>query len=417
MTIFSKFELMVGLRYLRAKQKNSFVSFISLVSIIGIALGVAALIIVLSVMNGFQKEIRNKMIGVTAHMQITSASNSISDWQALGKLALQNKNILNYAPYIDGQALVSFDGSVGGALIRGVDATYEPKVDDITQAITAGSFASLNQDSFNIVIGTNLAHQLGAGLGDKITLITPDGNVSPVGMTPRLKQFTITGLFETHMQQYDSGLIFIGLKQAQILFKVPDSVTGLRLKVNDVLQTQSIKEQLYAALPGDLIVQDWTSQNQNYFSAVAMEKKMMFVVLSLIIAVATFNLVSTLVMTVNDKKADIAILRTMGASQTNIMKIFMLQGGVSGIIGTLSGTILGVLIAYFIGDIVHGIELITHTKLISADVYNIDYLPSQIEFSDVFSIFSVSILLSILATIYPSRSAAKINPAEALRYE
>ena len=417
MTIFSKFELMVGLRYLRAKQKNSFVSFISLVSIIGIALGVAALIIVLSVMNGFQKEIRNKMIGVTAHMQITSASNSISDWQALGKLALQNKNILNYAPYIDGQALVSFDGSVSGALIRGVDATYEPKVDDITQAITDGSFASLNQESFNIVIGKDLAHQLGAGIGDKITLITPDGNVSPVGMTPRLKQFTITGLFETHMQQYDSGLIFIGLKQAQILFKVPDSVTGLRLKVNDVLQTKSIKEQLYAALPGDLIVQDWMSQNQNYFSAVALEKKMMFVILSLIIAVATFNLVSTLVMTVNDKKADIAILRTMGASQTNIMKIFMLQGGVSGVIGTLSGTILGVLIAYFIGDIVHGIELITHTKLITADVYNVDYLPSQIEFSDVFSIFSVSILLSILATIYPSRSAAKINPAEALRYE
>lgn len=417
MTIFSKFELMVGLRYLRAKQKNSFVSFISLVSIIGIALGVAALIIVLSVMNGFQKEIRNKMIGVTAHMQITSASNSISDWQALGKLALQNKNILNYAPYIDGQALVSFDGSVSGALIRGVDATYEPKVDDITQAIIAGSFASLNQESFNIVIGKDLAHQLGAGIGDKITLITPDGNVSPVGMTPRLKQFTITGLFDTHMQQYDSGLIFIGLKQAQILFKVPDSVTGVRLKVNDVLQTQSIKEQLYAALPGDLIVQDWMSQNQNYFSAVAMEKKMMFVVLSLIIAVATFNLVSTLVMTVNDKKADIAILRTMGASQTNIMKIFMLQGGVSGIIGTLSGTILGILIAYFIGDIVHGIELITHTKLINGDVYMIDYLPSQVKFSDVFSIFSVSILLSILATIYPSRSAAKINPAEALRYE
>ena len=408
---------MVGLRYLRAKQKNSFVSFISLVSIIGIALGVAALIIVLSVMNGFQKEIRTKMIGVTAHMQITSASNSISDWQALGKLALQNKNILNYAPYIDGQALVSFDGSVSGALIRGVDATYEPKVDDITQAIIAGSFASLNQESFNIVIGKDLAHQLGAGIGDKITLITPDGNVSPVGMTPRLKQFTITGLFDTHMQQYDSGLIFIGLKQAQILFKIPDSVTGVRLKVNDVLQTQSIKEQLYAALPGDLIVQDWMSQNQNYFSAVAMEKKMMFVVLSLIIAVATFNLVSTLVMTVNDKKADIAILRTMGASQANIMKIFMLQGGVSGIIGTLSGTIFGVLIAYFIGDIVHGIELITHIKLINGDVYMIDYLPSQIKFSDVFSIFSVSILLSILATIYPSRSAAKINPAEALRYE
>ena len=417
MIIFSKFELMVGLRYLRAKQKNSFVSFISLVSILGIALGVAALITVLSVMNGFQQEIRSKMIGVTAHMQITSASNSIGDWQSVGKLTMQNKNVVNYAPYLEGQALVSFDGSVSGAIVRGVDADYESKVDDITKAITFGSFASLKQESFNIVIGKDLSRQLGAGIGDKITLITPDGNVSPVGMTPRLKQFTITGLFDTHMQQYDSGLIFIGLKQAQVLFKVPNSVTGVRLRVNDVLQTQSIKEQLYTILPGDLIVQDWMSQNQNYFSAVALEKKMMFVILSLIIAVAAFNLVSTLVMTVNDKKADIAILRTMGASQTNIMKIFMLQGGTSGIIGTLSGTILGVLLAYFIGDIVHGIELLTHTKLISGDVYLIDYLPSKIEFSDVFSIFTISILLSILATIYPSRSAAKINPAEALRYE
>ncbi len=408
---------MVGLRYLRAKQKNSFVSFISLVSIIGITLGVAALITVLSVMNGFQREIRNKIIGVTSHMQLMSADNALTNWQNVGNLTLKDKHILAFAPYIDGQGLISFDGSVSGVLIRGVDANYEPKVDDITSKMVQGSFNSLESTAFNIVIGKDLARQLGATIGDKITIITPDGQITPAGMIPRLKQFTISGIFDTHMYEYDSSLVYIDLTKAQILFKTPNSVTGLRLKVDDVMKTQSIKQDLYPLLPDTIIIQDWIDQHQNYFSAVALEKKMMFVILTLIVAVAAFNLVSTLVMTVNDKRSDIAILRTMGASQSNIMKIFMLQGGISGIIGTVTGTILGVLLAVFIGDIVHGIELLTHTKLISGDVYMIDYLPSQVEFTDVASIFCVSIALSIIATIYPSKAAAKTNPAEALRYE
>lgn len=417
MMMFNKFELMVGLRYLRAKQKNSFVSFISLVSIIGIALGVAALIIVLSVMNGFQREIRSKIIGVSSHMQVMSATSTLTNWQDIGNLSLKNKNVIAYAPYIDAQGLISFNGSVSGALIRGVDAAFEPKVDDITKTVVRGSFATLESSAYNAIIGNDMARQLGVSIGDKITIITPDGQPTPAGMIPRIKQFTVSGIFNTHMQEYDSMLIYIGLPQAQVLFKIPDSVTGIRLKVNDVMNTQNIKDQLYRTLPEELIIQDWIDQHQNYFSAVALEKKMMFVILTLIVAVAAFNLVSTLVMTVNDKRSDIAILRTMGASETNIMKIFMLQGGVSGIIGTVSGTILGVIVAYFIGDIVHLIEIITHSKLISGAVYMIDYLPSEVTFRDVASIFIVSILLSILATIYPSRAAAKTNPAEALRYE
>ncbi len=415
--MFSKFEILIGLRYIRAKQRNRFVSFISLTSIIGIALGVAALITVLSVMNGFQREIRNKIVGVTSHMQIMSPSNSVSNWQDIGKLALQDKNVLAFAPYIDGQGLISFDGSVGGVLIRGIDPKLEPQVDDITKQMSKGSFSSLESSTYNIVIGIDLARQMGAGVGDKITIITPDGQITPAGMIPRLKQFTISAIFDTHMAEYDSSLAYIGLKQAQVLFQTPDSVTGIRLKVNDVMKTQQIKEQLYSVIPPSLMIQDWIDNHQNYFAAVAMEKKMMSVILFLIVAVAAFNLVSTLVMSVNEKKSDIAILRTMGASETNIMKIFMLQGAISGIIGTVSGTVLGVLLAYFVGDIVHGIELITHTQLISGAVYFIDYLPSKIEFSDVVTIFVASIILSLVATIYPSRTAAKTNPAEALRYE
>lgn len=415
--MFTKFEIFVGLRYLKAKQKNSFVSFISLISIVGIALGVAALIVVLSVMNGFQREIRSKIIGVTSHMQIMSAANSIEDWQKIGDMAKQNPHVLAYAPYIDGQGLLSFSGNVSGVLIRGVEPNLEKSVDDIVNATVQGSFNSLNESGFNIAIGQTLAKSIGAGIGDKITIITPDGQITPAGMIPRIKQFTVGAIFNTHMQEYDSSLVFIGLNQAQILFKIPNNVSGIRLKVDDVMQTQQIKQQLYTTMPDDIIIRDWIDQHQNYFSAVAMEKKMMFVILSLIVAVAAFNLVSTLVMTVNDKKSDIAILRTMGASEKNIMKIFMLQGGISGIIGTISGTVLGVILAYFIGDIVHSIELITHTKIISGDVYLIDYLPSQVELSDVSSIFCISIILSILATLYPSRSAAKTNPAEALRHE
>lgn len=414
--MFNKFEIEVGLRYIKSKQKKGFVSFISLVSIVGIALGVAALITVLSVMNGFQREIRTKIIGVTAHMQVMDASGTLQNWQSLIKPITSNKQVLKYAPYVDGQALISFDGNVSGVLVRGIDPTLEPGVDDIGKHMTTGT-NSLPAGKFDVVIGKELAKQLGVEVGDKITVITPDGQVTPAGTIPRLKQFTVGGIFNLHMYEYDSSLILINIHDAETLLKMGTGVTGIRLMVDDVMNTQKIKAELEKTLPDNIIIMDWIEQHQNYFSAVELEKKMMFVILTLIVAVAVFNLVSTLVMTVNDKKADIAILRTMGASKRNIRNIFILQGGLSGIIGTVSGTILGLILATYIGNIVHFFEIVTGSKLISSDVYLIDYLPSQINFSDVISIFIVSIVLSIIATIYPSNSAAKIDPAEALRYE
>ncbi len=416
--MFNRFEITVGLRYLKAKQKSSFVSFISLVSIIGIALGVAALITVLSVMNGFQREIRSKIIGVTSHMQLMDASGMLKNWDKIAAKAKQSTpHILNYAPYVDGQALVSFDNNVSGVLVRGIAPDFENKVDNVNQNMLNGNDNTLIPGKFNVVIGSGLARQLGVDVGDKITLITPDGQITPAGMLPRLKQFTISGIFSFHMYEYDNSLVLVNLQDAQVLFKMGSSVSGVRLKVDDILKTQQIKLVLEQALPLNVIIEDWIDQHQNYFAAVEMEKKMMFIILTLIVAVAAFNLVSTLVMTVNDKKSDIAILRTMGASKKNIMNIFMIQGGLSGIIGTVSGTILGLVLATYVGPIVHFFETITGSKLVNADVYLIDYLPSQIIPHDVITIFIVSIALSILATLYPSRSAAKTDPVEALRYE
>jgi lipoprotein-releasing system permease protein len=415
--MFNRFELMVGLHYLRAKQKNKFVSFISFVSIIGIALGVMVLITVLSVMNGFQKEIRSKIIGVTSHMQIVDVTNKLSDWQNITKLVEHNKHILAMAPYIDGQGLISYDGNVSGVMVRAIEPYLENKVEDINKKIILGEFNQLMPKKYNMVIGSDLARNLGVTIGDKITLITPDGQITPAGMLPRYKRFTISAVFSTHMLEYDSGLVLINLDDAKLLYKYGDNVTGIRLRVDDVMNTPLIKKQLLPNLTDNLMLLDWIDQHKDYFRAVNLEKKMMFIVLILIVAVAAFNLVSTLVMMVNEKKPDIAILRTMGATKVNIRKIFILVGSLSGLIGTLIGTILGILLGSYIGYIVHFIEVMTNSKIINADVYMIDYLPSQVIFSDVSTIVVISILLSIIATIYPSKKALDINPVEALRYE
>lgn len=415
--MFNKFEWKVGIRYLKAGKKSSFVSFISLISVIGITLGVTALIVVLSVMNGFQKEIRNKLIGVSAHMQITDISKGLSNWESVGNVAKKNKMILSYAPYIDGQALASFDGNVTGIVVRGVIPKYESQVDEISHKVIRGNFNSLTPNAFNIAIGKELANILDVNTGDKLTIITPAGQVTPAGFLPRIKQFNVSAIFDSGMYEYDSSLVFIDLEDAKALFKTLNNVSGIRLKVSDVMHTEEIREQLEKQFPKNILVNDWISLHQNYFSAVKLEKRMMFIVLLLIVAVATFNLVSTLVMTVNEKKSDIAILRTMGASKANIMKIFIIQGTLAGIIGTCLGTLLGLLIAKNISKIVEFFEVLFNTKLISEEIYNISFLPSQIIFTDVAIVFIISLFLSVIATIYPSYSAANLNPVEALRYE
>ncbi|WP_028535750.1 lipoprotein-releasing ABC transporter permease subunit [Paludibacterium yongneupense] len=411
------FEAFIGLRYLRARRRNSFISFISLVSILGIALGVAALIIVLSVMNGFQKEIRDRILSAASHIEVSSADGRVADWPRLSAAIAHEPRVLATAPFVSAQGLLAASGSVRGAMVRGVDPAAESRVVTIGRHMVFGRFDALAPGSFGIVIGVELARQLGVGVGDKVTLITPEGNITPAGMMPRLKQFTVVGVFKLNMYELDASLAMISLRDAQVLFRLGDDVSGVRVRLDDVLAAPQVKASLSARLNSNAMVTDWTDANANYFRAVQIEKRMMTIILTLIVAVAAFNLVSTLVMVVTDKQADIAILRTLGASPGSIMSIFMIQGAVSGVLGTLCGVAGGLLVSFNLDPIVGVIEHITGSKLLSAQVYMIDYLPSDVQLGDVGMITVISLLLALCATVYPSWRAARTQPAEALRYE
>ena len=412
-----QYELLVGLRYTRAERRNHFISFISLTSMLGIALGVAALIVVLSVMNGFQKEVRARILSVVSHVQITGAENRLADWQTVARESAAHPQVAAAAPFVNAQGMLVFGAGVRGAVVRGIVPELEQKVAEIGLHMTVGKLESLAPGEFGIVLGSELARALGARAEDKVRLIAPQGLVTPAGILPRLKQFTVVGIFEVGMFEYDSGLALIHLEDAQKLYGMGNSASGVRLKLHDLFQAREVTHDLMERLRGDLYISDWTRSHANYFRAVQIEKTMMFIILLLIVAVAAFNIVSTLVMAVTDKQPDIAILRTLGASPGGIMKIFIVQGALIGAIGTLIGVAGGIALALNIDVVVPFLERLLNVQFLSREVYYITDLPSDLQTSDVVAIALVSLALSLLATLYPSWRAARVNPAEALRYE
>jgi lipoprotein-releasing system permease protein len=412
-----RYELLVGLRYTRAKRRNHFISVISGISMAGIALGVAALIVVLSVMNGFQQELRTRILAVVSHVQIFAAEGRLPHWQEVAAAAVTDPRVLAAAPFVNGQGMFVRGSNVRGAIVRGILPERELQVSDLGSHMRSGSLEALQPGAFRVVLGADLARALGALPGDKVTLIAPQGLVTPAGVIPRLKQFTVAGLFEVGMYEYDSGLALINLEDAQKLYQMDSEVSGLRLKLDDLFAARSVAREMTRGLGAAVFAVDWTRSHANFFRAVEIEKRVMFVILTLIVAVAAFNIVSTLVMLVTDKNADIAILRTLGALPGSIMKIFMVQGAMIGVIGTLVGVVLGVLLALNVDTVVPALEHVLGFKFLAKDVYYISELPSDVQARDVLTIGGVSLLLSFVATLYPSWRASRVNPAEALRYE
>jgi lipoprotein-releasing system permease protein len=413
------FELRIGWRYTRAgrsTRRNGFISFISGVSMLGIALGVAALIIVLSVMNGFQKEVRDRMLSVVSHIEIYSPEGALPDPAQTIREARANPEVVGAAPFVSMQALLARGEDMKGALVRGIDPALEPQVTDMAGGAQQAVLARLVPGGFGIVLGGELARNMGVRAGDQVTLIAPGGQVTPAGVVPRLKQMTVVGTFESGHYEYDSALVFLHIEDAQRMFRL-EGPSGVRLKLRDLQEARVVGRQLAQELSGDMLVRDWTQQNRTWFAAVQVEKRMMFIILTLIVAVAAFNLVSTLVMSVTDKRADIAILRTLGASPGSIMGIFVVQGAMVGVIGTVAGLLLGLGVALNIDVIVPALEQALGAHFLPQDIYVISRMPSDPRADDIVPVALISLVLSFVATIYPSWRASQVNPAEALRYE
>jgi lipoprotein-releasing system permease protein len=413
------FEWRVGWRYTRASRstrRNGFISFISGVSVLGIALGVAALIIVLSVMNGFQKEVRDRMLSVVAHVELFDANGgALPDWHALATEARRNPAVIAAAPFVPAQALIARGEDMRGAMVRGIVPAEEVNVTPLAASMK-DTFARLHSGEWGVVIGIELARSLGVREGDMLTVVAPSGQMTPAGVVPRLKQVTIVGIFNAGHYEYDSGLVLMHADDAAKLFRT-GGITGVQLKLQDAQTARRVGDELAGSLGSGVIVRDWTHTNRNWFDAVQVEKRMMFIILTLIVAVAAFNLVSTLVMTVTDKRADIAILRTLGASPGSIMAIFMVQGALSGVMGTLGGLGLGLLTAFNIDTIVPAIEHLLGVRFLPGSIYLISKMPSDPQWADIMPIALISLVLSLAATLYPSWRASRVQPAEALRYE
>ncbi len=411
------YEIFIGLRYTRARRRHRIVSFISLISIIGIALGIAALITILSVMNGFGNEVRSRILSFLSHVTISEPSGNLNDWEDLGERVKNVAHIQAYAPYVSGQALVARGKGVSGVMVRGVLPEREKQVSDVVTKVTQGSFDALKANEFGVIVGSAIAWKLDLKVGSPVSLVVPQAQATPTGLLPRFKRFTVVGVFNADMYQYDSGLVFIHIDDAAKLYQLSDAVSGLRLKLDNVELAPNVAIDVEKAVGTDYQVRDWTREQNAWFRALAMEKTMMFIILSLIVAVAMFNVVSTLIVVVNEKRSDIAILRTLGAKPSSILSVFMVQGSIIGVVGTLIGTIAGILLALNVSGLVHVLEMILHTKFLSPEIYFISELPSDLQWRDVAAISGVSLVLSLLSTLYPAWRASQMKPAEALRYE
>jgi lipoprotein-releasing system permease protein len=414
--MFRAFEAFIGLRYIRAKRRNHFISFISLSSIIGLALGVMVMITVMSVMNGFKKELTERILGMASHATVTARAGAIEDWRPLQQLVQEHPRILGVAPFVDGEGMLMRDRNVKGVLVRGVLPDEEPSVSMVADKIIGGELEALQAGEFGIVLGADLATGLGVRIGDRVNLVAPQTTVTPAGILPRLRQFTVVGLFQVGMYEFDSTLALMHLDDAARMFRV-QGVSGLRLKTDDVMDAPRISRDIVQDLPGEYWIVDWTQRHANFFRALQTEKVVMFIILALIIAVAAFNIVSTMIMVVTDKQSDIAVLRTLGASPRSILHIFVIQGTVIGVVGILAGLISGIWLASNVEIIVPAIEEFFQVQFLSPEVYYISDVPSDLQWSDVIAICSVAFVLNIIATLYPASRAARTQPAEALRYE
>ncbi|MBA3582373.1 MAG: lipoprotein-releasing ABC transporter permease subunit [Gammaproteobacteria bacterium] len=415
--MFRPLECFIGLRYTRAKRRNHFISFISVISILGIALGVMTLITVISVMNGFELELRTRILSMASHATIARYADSLDNWQMVAGTAEEHPDVVAAAPYIEGEVMLSNGRRVSGAILRGVVPAREEKVADIADKMLAGRLSDLAPGEFDIALGSELAALMDVKVGDTVTVITPQATATPVGVLPRLKRFTVSGIFEIGMYEYDRSLAFIHIDDASRLLRMGDGVTGVRLKLNDMFKARQVVADLNERFGDNYWVSDWTRQHANFFSAIQTERRVMFIILTLILTVAAFNLVSTLVMVVTDKQSDIAVLRTLGMTPMGIMKVFMVQGVLIGLVGAVAGVIGGVILALNVERIVAFLEHLLQVQFLSPDVYYISKLPSQLYWGDVALIGCVAFVLSVIATLYPAWRASRIQPAEALRYE
>lgn len=414
--MFRPLELFIGTRYIRAKRRNHFISFISVVSMLGLVIGITALITVISVMNGFDTELRSRILGMVSQATITGVSNSMPNWQQALAIAEQNPHVRGAAPYVEQYALLHGNDANQGAVIRGILPDQEPKVADIGSKMVAGKLSALTDGSWGIVLGRDLALQLGVNVGDKLVVYAPVISVTPIGAVPRLRRFTVVGIFEAGMQEYDSGLAIVNLHDAERLYQM-NGPSGIRLKLDDLFVANRVSTTLAQRLGDAYLVRGWMQQHANFFKAIAMEKIVMFIILSLIVAVAAFNLVSSLVMLVTDKQSDIAILRTLGATPRSIMGVFMIQGMMIGVMGIVIGVVCGVALAINVPTIVDWIQNITGYQFLPESVYYINNVPSKLSWASVGWITGMAFLFSLLATIYPAWRASRTQPAEALRYE